>query len=67
MKLRKIIRKRMYQYISLEFDRKRGKVIFTATHRNPSAQIYWHIDNDYITHTKFTHQLAISRPPVNMS
>jgi penicillin-binding protein 1C len=47
-------------YIPLELDGNRGKVIFTATHRNPSAQIYWHIDNEYITSTKHTHQLAVS-------
>ena len=27
-------------YIPLEFDGKRGKVVFTATHKNSSAQIY---------------------------
>ena len=50
-------------YIPLEFDGKRGKVIFTATHRNPEARIYWHIDDDYAGTTVHSHQLSISPSP----
>lgn len=50
-------------YIPLEFDGKRGKVVFTATHKNAGAQIYWHIDNEYIATTTHTHQLSLSPAP----
>ncbi|MBB6270889.1 penicillin-binding protein 1C [Pedobacter cryoconitis] len=50
-------------YIPLEFDGKRGKVVFTATHKNPAARIYWHIDDEYVATTSHTHQLSLSPPP----
>lgn len=50
-------------YIPLEFDGKRGKVVFTATHKNPAAQIYWHIDDEYVATTTHTHQLSLSPAP----
>ncbi|MBB5639082.1 penicillin-binding protein 1C [Pedobacter cryoconitis] len=50
-------------YIPLEFDGKRGKVVFTATHKNPAARIYWHIDDEYVATTSHTHQLSLSPAP----
>lgn len=50
-------------YVPLEFDGSRGKVVFNATHRNTGAQIYWHIDGEYVATTKEYHQLAVSPPP----
>lgn len=50
-------------YIPLEFDGKRGKVVFTATHKNADAQIYWHIDDEYVATTAHTHQLSLSPAP----
>ncbi|MET4142641.1 penicillin-binding protein 1C [Pedobacter sp. UYP1] len=50
-------------YIPLELDGKRGKVVFTATHKNADAQIYWHIDNEYVATTAHTHQLSLSPAP----
>lgn len=50
-------------YIPLEFDGERGKVVFTATHKNSQAKIYWHIDNEYITTTAHNHQLSLSPAP----
>ncbi|KIO75388.1 penicillin-binding protein [Pedobacter lusitanus] len=47
-------------YIPLELDGQRGKVIFTATHKNPSAKIYWHIDDQYVATTAHNHQLSLS-------
>ncbi len=46
-------------YIPIEFDGRRGKVIFTAAHRNPSTKIYWHIDENFIGITKSVHELAV--------
>jgi penicillin-binding protein 1C len=39
-----------------------GEAIFTATHRNTNAKIYWHLDNTYIGTTSEFHQMAL-RPP----
>lgn len=50
-------------YIPLEFDGKRGKLIFSATHRSSAARIYWHLDNEYIATTVHNHQLALSPAP----
>ncbi|TCD26349.1 penicillin-binding protein 1C [Pedobacter psychrodurus] len=50
-------------YIPLELDGTRGKIVINAAHRNPSAKIYWHIDNEYISTTTNFHQLAINPPP----
>ena len=50
-------------YIPLEFNGERGKLIFTATHRNQEAKIYWHIDNEYIATTIHQHQLGVSPAP----
>lgn len=50
-------------YVPLEIDGKRGNVVFTATHRNEAAEIYWHLDNEYVATTKHNHQLALSPPP----
>jgi len=50
-------------YIPVEFDGTRGKIVLNATHRNASAKIYWHIDNEYVATTKNYHQLAVSPAP----
>ncbi len=50
-------------YIPVELDGQRGKVILNAAHRNPEAQIYWHIDQEFVGSTQSFHQLAISPTP----
>jgi len=50
-------------YIPLELNGQRGKVVFTATHKNRASQIYWHIDNEYIGTTENQHQLSLSPLP----
>lgn len=46
-------------YIPVEIDGSAGEAIFTATHRNTSAKIYWHLDNTYIGTTSEFHQMAL--------
>jgi penicillin-binding protein 1C len=46
-------------YIPVEIDGSMGEAIFTATHRNTSAKIYWHLDNTYIGTTSEFHQMAL--------
>ena len=50
-------------YIPVELNGQRGKVVLTATHKNPEAKVYWHIDNEYIATTAHQHQLSLSPPP----
>ena len=35
------------------------RVIAEVVHRNPSKKIFWHLDEKYITTTKFIHQTEI--------
>jgi penicillin-binding protein 1C len=50
-------------YIPLEINGQRGKVIFTAAHKNADAKIYWHIDNNYVGTTEHKHQFSFSPGP----
>lgn len=50
-------------YIPIELNGQRGKVVFTATHKNPEAKVFWHIDEEYIGTTVHQHQLSLSPPP----
>ena len=52
-------------YVPLELSGERGKTIFTATHRNSQAKLFWHLDEAYIGTTTNFHQMAIS-PAVGM-
>lgn len=45
-------------YVPVEIDGSLGEAIFTATHRNTSAKIYWHLDNNYMGTTTEFHQMA---------
>jgi penicillin-binding protein 1C len=36
-----------------------SRVISEVVHRNPSKKIFWHLDEKYITTTKFIHQTEI--------
>ncbi|WP_143304598.1 penicillin-binding protein 1C [Chitinophaga vietnamensis] len=46
-------------YVPVEIDGKPGQTIFTATHRNTSAKIFWHLDNNFIGATTEFHQMAL--------
>lgn len=52
-------------YVPLEIDGTRGKTVFKAAHRNPSATIYWHIDEKYFGSTKRLHSFNLSPAPGN--
>ena len=41
------------------------RVISEVVHRNPSKKIFWHLDEKYITTTKFIHQTEILAEPGN--
>lgn len=50
-------------YVPLELNGERGKTIFTATHRNTNAKLFWHLDNEYIGTTQRFHQIATNPLP----
>ncbi len=49
-------------YIPVELNGKPGSTVFRAAHRNPSAVVYWHLDDRFAGTTKQHHQLAFSPP-----
>ncbi|PUZ27896.1 penicillin-binding protein 1C [Chitinophaga costaii] len=50
-------------YVPVEIDGTPGEAVFTAAHRSPGVQIFWHIDNTYAGVTKDIHQLAVHPTP----
>ena len=47
-------------YVPLEINGEKGRTIFSATHGEQHAKIFWSLDNTFITSTETTHQVAIS-------
>jgi len=50
-------------YIPVELGGSRGEVVFEATHRDPEATIFWHLDQDYLGKTKEIHLMNLSPSP----
>lgn len=46
-------------YVPKEITGQKGRAIFTATHQKPDAKIFWHLDDNYIGATMYTHQIAL--------
>ena len=42
-----------------------GLIIFEAVHRKPGAELFWHIDNQYVGTTKGVHKIELSPPAGN--
>jgi penicillin-binding protein 1C len=49
-------------YIPIDLDNKKSKSTFEVAHRNPNAEIHWHLDHAYIGSTKDFHQMDIVAP-----
>ena len=49
-------------FVPVEIDGKPGQTIFTATHSNSTAKIFWHLDNTFIGATTEFHQMALHPP-----
>ena len=47
-------------YVPLEINGERGKTVFTATHRNRKAKIFWSLDDNFICTTENIHQVALN-------
>ena len=47
-------------YVPREVDGTKGEIILEAAHRNPSTQIYWHLNETFIGTTRHIHQLGVT-------
>lgn len=45
--------------IPLDQSGAKGQSIFEAAHQDPSASVYWHLDEEYLGQTQRTHQMGI--------
>jgi len=46
--------------IPTELDGTKGKVVVEVAHRNPSALVYWHLDEKFLGTTQHFHQMALN-------
>jgi len=49
--------------LSFELDGSRGRAVFQAAHRDPGAEIFWHLDEDHVGVTVGIHELALAPGP----
>lgn len=47
-------------YVPKEVTGDKGKTIFTATHSNANATLFWHIDDTFLTTTQRFHQVGLN-------
>ena len=52
-------------YVPIDLDGKLGSTVFQVAHRSRSAEIFWHLDGNYLGTTTVFHQMAL-QPPVGM-
>jgi len=50
-------------FIPVDLDGQLSRTIFRATHRNPGARIFWHLDNEFLGTTEDFHELALHPTP----
>lgn len=50
-------------YVPYEWDKKKSRAVFSAVHRLDTAQVYWHLDKQFIGKTKEFHQIEIDPKP----
>ena len=47
-------------YLPVQLDERATSTVFEATHRNPAAVIYWHLDGQFIGYTVESHRLLLT-------
>ncbi len=47
-------------YVPLEMNGERGRTIFSATHSDRKAKLFWYLDDEYIGTTTQFHQMAVT-------
>lgn len=50
-------------YIPKGAEGESGMLIFEAVHRNPSARVFWHLDNEFVSQTIYPHKIEIAPLP----
>jgi penicillin-binding protein 1C len=50
-------------YLPVKGNQQRSKSIWKATHRNPGATLYWHLDNQYLAKTTGDHSIEVITVP----
>ena len=50
-------------FLPRDFNGEQQTAVFKAVHRNPNANIYWHINNEFVGKTSGKHQLDIFVKP----
>ncbi len=50
-------------YIPYEWDKKKSMAVFSAVHRSADADVYWHLDQQFIGKTREFHQIAVDPKP----
>ena len=50
-------------YIPIDLAEKKGRVVFEATHTQPDAALFWHLDGNYLGKTTVFHQQALDIEP----
>jgi len=49
--------------VPVDLDGHRGEAIFSATHRDTAARVFWHLDSEFLGVTEGKHRLAVSPEP----
>jgi penicillin-binding protein 1C len=47
-------------FVPKEMNGQMGKTVFELAHRNADAEVFWHVDNEFLGSTKGIHQIAIN-------
>lgn len=50
-------------FVPKELDGSQGNAVFEVAHRNPDAEIHWHLDRDYLGTTRTFHQMPLNPEP----
>jgi len=50
-------------YVPVELSGRPGSMVCNATHKNGSARIYWHLDDNFLGSTQHVHQFALNPTP----
>lgn len=50
-------------YVPFDLDGRRGRVVLEAVHRDPNAELLWHLDDRFLGATRTWHQQPLDLPP----
>jgi penicillin-binding protein 1C len=50
-------------YVPIDLDARKGRTVFEAVHRDPTATVFWHLDQQYLGQTHEFHKWAIDPGP----